>query len=78
MFNAATIRKMGASTTIENSGRLNAKMYMKRAVQIYKSLPEDHYDREVLECMFADFKEHGWDQTDIMFIQALMRQRNLL
>ncbi len=78
MFNAATIRKVGASSTIENSGRLNAKMYMKRAVQIYKELPEDHYDSEVLKCMFADFKTRGWKQEDIMFIQALMRQRNLL
>ena len=78
MFGGREIRKIGSSPSMGNSATLNTKHYMKTAREIHKSLPADHWDREVLERMFAEFPTRGWDSSDIMYVQSLMRERGLL
>ena len=78
MFGGREIRKIGSSATIGNSATLNTKHYMKTAREIHKSLPADHWDRAVLERMFAEFPTRGWDSSDIMYVQSLLRERGLL
>ena len=78
MFQGREIKKVGTSPSITNSATLNAKHYMKTAKEIYEALPADHWDRAVLGRMFKEFKTRGWDSSDIMYVQSLMRERGLL
>ena len=79
MFNGRTFRKIGSAPSSQNSATALSKVYMKRLVDLKKSMNGDDLDKDKVNRLCLTFSaSEGWSYDDFEEEQLLLSKRGMI